>query len=223
MMNNTWKVVLATLVIFVAGILTGAILVRSSVRLGQQRSRTIFQPANSQPYPNRPIVGQPAPTDNIRNPGNPAVGGNPPQGNNPNNPFPQLLRREFVNVLDRELQLTPEQHGQIERIINEGQERISQARKSIEPETRRALQETRERIHNTLTPEQRAQFEHLMKQRIQRRLEDPGNSERRPRDQRFQPPFRGPGNEPGGHPPRPEQPDEPPAHPGPPPPPAENP
>ena len=40
---NTWKVVLATLVIFVAGILTGAMLVRSSMRMKQIHQRAFMQ------------------------------------------------------------------------------------------------------------------------------------------------------------------------------------
>ncbi len=187
---NTWKVVLATLVIFVAGIVTGALLVRSSFRLGQMRQRPFMQ-QQQQPV-QHPVNPQNnnfnPPRDRERMPG---------QSNAPS----QFMRREFVILLDGKLGLTPEQRERVEQIMSEGQERIQKVREKIDPEIRREMAETREQIREVLTPEQRQQFEQLMKQRLQRRNDEQNPNDRRPRPQQ---PLREPQQpQPGPHPPAP--------------------
>ena len=63
-------------------------------------------------------------------------------------------------------------------------------RASLEPQARKQLSETREQIRAVLTPEQREQFERLVKQRPGRRNDGSGQPERerRLRDQRNPPP-----------------------------------
>lgn len=178
---NAWKVVLATLVIFVAGILTGAMLVRSSARINpfRQQRNFIEQPAErSHGYqiPREPRELRP-----------------PVQSNAPS----QFMRREFSILLQSELRLTQEQREQIERIMADGQERIQKARQQIEPEIRKEMTESRERIRDILTQEQRERFEQLMKHRIQRRNDEP-SQERRPR---MQSPLRDQQPSPGPRPP----------------------
>ncbi len=175
---NTWKVVLATLVIFVAGILTGAMLVRSSMRMKQIHQRAFMQqPAERVP-----------PSQMLREPREVRP---PVQSNAPS----QFMRREFSVLLQGELRLTHEQREQIERIMAEGQERIQKTRQQIEPEIRREMTESRDRMREVLTPEQRQRFEQLMKQRLQRRNDEQPSQDRRPRMQqqfRDQPPGPGP-------------------------------
>jgi len=170
-MMNTWKVVCATLVIFIAGIVTGATLVR--VAQGG-RARWIQRP----PVENR---GQP-------NPGNPTSPNlpNDPRAPKAPNAATGLLSREFIQILERQLQLTAEQREQIGRIMTEGQERVRELRTRIDPELRKELQQTREQIRSVLTPEQRQQFEQLMKRppRRNERGDSSAQPDRRSRDQR---------------------------------------
>lgn len=168
---NAWKVVCATLVIFIAGIITGASLVRFAER-GPRPWQRITKAGPNLPSPSN----------------HPALPGIPRSANatGPGSPF---LSREFVQVLGHQLRLTPEQRERIGQIMAEGQERMRELRASLEPQTRKQLLETREKIHALLTPEQREQFEQLMKQRSSRRSDGPGQPERerRFRDQRNPP------------------------------------
>lgn len=166
---NAWKVVCATLVIFIAGIVTGATLVRFAQRA--PRPWRITQPGT---IDNRPQLG-PVNPDNRNTPNNPR----PPNAN-----APTLLNREFVQGLERQLRLTPEQRERIDQIMAEGQERIRQVRAGIEPQVRKEMQKTHEQIITVLGEKQREQFERLMKQRVQRRNEASSQPERRNRDPR---------------------------------------
>jgi len=164
---NAWKVVCATLVIFVTGIITGASLVRFAERGPKPWQRMPKSVANfpSPPNPGEPISSRPV---NATSPGSPR------------------LNREFVQVLSRELRLTTEQRERIDLIMAEGQTRMRELHASLEPQTRKQLLATREQIRAVLTPEQREQFERLVKQRPGRRNDGSGQPERerRLRDQR---------------------------------------
>lgn len=183
---NAWKIVCATLVIFIAGIVTGVVL----VRLGDRGPR----PGVRQP---REMTNR-LPGNNLRatDPGSPT---HPDRPNNPPGPAsgnPGPMSREFVGQLERQLQLTPEQREQVSKLMSEGQERIRTLRQGIDPEVRREMQKTHEQIQAILTPEQREQFLELMKQRFQRRNDSPNQDrrlrERGPQDFRDQrnPPLR---------------------------------
>ena len=87
---NSWKVILATLVIFGAGVMTGGLLVNYAVHTN------LVLPA---PKPIPVTI----------------------QGTNP-----WLQRaRELLRRMDRELDLTPEQHQRIEKLITDSAERTS--------------------------------------------------------------------------------------------------
>jgi len=181
---NIWKVVCATLVIFVAGIITGAALVRFA-ELGPRPWRT-----QRSSVVNR---GQPGPHP-LAGPNNRAASGQsqfdqplpPTQGVQAKG----LLSLEFVQLLERQLRLTPDQREQIDRIMAEGQERVRALRSGIEPGLRKELQQTREQIRAVLTPEQREQFEQMMKRSPRRieRGEPPDRPERRYRETPNPPP-----------------------------------
>jgi len=171
---NTWKVVCATLVIFIAGIVTGAVLVRFSERGPKPWARPPRE------LPNHPQTNNGGPL-------------NPPQPNNPNRPNdPQSLNsggpatgplsREFVLGLERQLRLTPAQREQVNKIMSEGQEHIRELRQGIDPEIRKEMQKTHEQIQAVLTGEQREKFQRLMKQRLQRRNDAPAQPDRRFRE-----------------------------------------
>jgi len=184
---NVWKVVCATLVIFVAGIITGAALVRFA-ELGPRPWRTQHSSAVNH--------GQPNPHP-LTNPNNRAAPGqsqfNQPLPPTPGVPAKGLLSLEFVQLLERQLRLTPDQREQIGKIMAGGQERVRALRSSIDPGLRKELQQTREQIRAVLTPDQREQFEQMMK-RSPRRIErgeppgQPDRSERRYREPPSPPP-----------------------------------
>lgn len=140
---NTWKVILATLVIFGAGVITGGVLVTFS----QRALRPPHRPASSENA--RRAQGQAA---NARDGRVPA-------------PLNGPLRRDFLNRLDRELKLTSRQRARIERIITEGQENTKELWQKIAPQVHTELATTRERIRAELTPEQRRRFGELLRQR----------------------------------------------------------
>ena len=174
---NTWKVILATLVIFVAGVVTGGLLVSYADR-AQQKNRRFL------------------PRDNVRLPANanPSAFGSPrdpresPRLPNPlQNRMPRGVSMEFLQKLDSEVRLTAEQHERIEKIIAAGQLRNKELWERVAPEMRREIAETQKRIREELTPEQRVRFEELMKQSRpagQRKADETKQPERRSRDQR---------------------------------------
>lgn len=187
---NAWKVICATLVIFVAGIITGAALVRFS-QGGAKAWR------NRQPEPiinSQPGANLPNPPDRPENPNR----RNGPELGNPAEKQPGPLNRQFVMGLERQLNLTPEQRDKIEKLMVEGQEHIRQMRSKIEPDIRKEMLAVNEQIKAILNPEQREQFGRLMMQRTQNRPDQPNQPERRfreprggqgePRESRNQPP-----------------------------------
>jgi len=176
---NTWKVVCATLVIFVAGILTGATLVRFAQ--GPRQGRVQQHPVVE--HRTQPGFAHPG-TPNLPNEQRSPNVANPPGG---------LLSREFIQVLERQLRLTPEQRERVDKIMVEGQERVRELRSRIDPELKKELQQTREQIRAVLTPEQREQFEQMMKRSPRRsdRGDFPNQPEGRfhdSRDRRISPP-----------------------------------
>jgi len=121
-MVSPWKVVLATLVIFIAGLVTGAVGVHRLLKT------------------NRP----------------------PPRAE-PMHPW--MLRDGFRAELERRLQLTPEQSESIERIMREGQERVREISSLVTPEIQAELKAVRAEIRDVLTPEQRREFEEIIRAR----------------------------------------------------------
>jgi hypothetical protein len=145
---NGWKIVLATLVIFGSGIITGGLLVSYSDRAwhrSPQQLRATREPREAGARREQP----PAENRAYRVP--------PPPMRGP-------LRKDFLDRLTRDLRLDDTQRGKIEKIIAEGQERTRDIWLQHEPEFRAALSETRARIRNVLTAEQQRRFEELLRQ-----------------------------------------------------------
>lgn len=175
---NAWKIVCATLVIFIAGIVTGAVL----MRLGERGPRPWLRPAN--PKPTTPMIQSPA----VNPPGPGTTERQPLAGPSEGGGTRENRDREFVQQLDREVRLTSEQRQAIVTILADGQERIRQLRQGIEPDIRREMQNSREQIQALLTETQRAEFQRLMAQRPPRRSDatNPPAPERRLREIRDQ-------------------------------------
>ncbi len=92
---------------------------------------------------------------------------------------PSGLRMEVLRRVERELDLTPEQRTEVDRIISGSQERTKKLMEPISPQLHAELQATKEAVRAVLTPEQRVRFDELLKQ------------QQRPRDQKH-PPGHGP-------------------------------
>lgn len=131
---NNWNVILATIVIFGAGVITGGLLVDH-----------VKQPAYVQhrPAPPKP----PGPPDTM-----------------PQALTPEFLKKQFVGQLGDKLDLSPDQRQQIEKIISQGQQQTRDLWKLVRPQFQLVWRDTRQQIRQVLTPEQRKQFEMMMNQ-----------------------------------------------------------
>ena len=125
---NYWKVILATIVIYGAGVMSGGLLV----------NHVIVRPNPRMPH----------------RPEGPAAFGAPPFQTNfsgrqmfrgPRQP--EMLSRQFLEQLDERLHLTSDQRDAIQKIITEGQNLM-----------RKTMQDTRLEIREQLTPEQRLKW-----------------------------------------------------------------
>ena len=142
---NSWKIILAAVVIFGAGAMTGGLLVN--------------------------YVEQPHPKDIQRPPGE---WNRHSQANNrdhdqrgpqdlPKPRPPEMLGKQFVQQLDNALHFTPEQRAAIAKIVADGQERNHEIWTNVAPQMHKVLQDVRQQIREQLAPAQQKQFEELMK------------------------------------------------------------
>ena len=145
---NAWKIILATLVIFGAGVMTGGLLVGYSDRalhdLAHPAQAVPVQHVASSPMPNTNVVASrenrlPVPPPNA------------------------LFRKDFMDRLNRELDLTAEQHEHIDKIVTDGQDRTREL-------WRVEWIETRQKIRKELAPKQQARFEELFRSRPHEKL-----------------------------------------------------
>ncbi len=141
---NSWKIILATVVIFGAGVITGGLLVN---HVQSQQSSHVEPPAAE---PNA------HPTADNHGP-----------AHAPEVPLPRLaerLSKELVRRLDKSLHLTLVQSNNIARIVAEGQERNHVIWTNVAPQMRKVIEDVNQQIRAELTPEQSKRFEELMKQ-----------------------------------------------------------
>jgi Spy/CpxP family protein refolding chaperone len=140
---NFWKVILATVVIFGAGVFTGGLLVDHIDRSHQKN-----------PHHPQLTAGGHVQTNS------------PAQSGSPDFPMPRLAKemgKQFVQQLNNTLKLTPEQHEKIEKIIADGQERNHEIWTNTAPKIWEVMQEVNQQIRAELTPEQLKPFEELLK------------------------------------------------------------
>lgn len=83
-----------------------------------------------------------------------------------------VLQKELIRKMDRELDLSREQRERIEKILKESQERTKQIREKIAPELREEVKNVREQIRSQLTPEQQQKFEKAVKIKPPRKQDD---------------------------------------------------
>jgi Spy/CpxP family protein refolding chaperone len=134
---SPWKVILATMVIFVCGIITGAMVTRVAETKTEPAlvvatmSASNATPASVRPMPAAPVF--------------------------------QLQRGAFLKTMEKQLDLSAEQREQIGKIMKASQERTQPLWNQIAPEMTDELKHVREDIRGVLTPEQRKKFVELLK------------------------------------------------------------
>ena len=138
---NFWKIILAALVIFGAGVMTGGLLVNNVDRPDRihpprenGRRTPEFHERTEAPLPPEP-------------------------------PIVRQMNKDFLKKLDDKLQLSPDQHAKIEKIIAEGQERNHEIwRTNAGPMMRAVMVDVTRQIREQLTSEQQKSFEEMLKQ-----------------------------------------------------------
>ena len=143
---NFWKVILATIVIFGAGVITGGLLVNH-----------VAHPAH--PFSLKPSISKPSAYETL-----------PPQVR------PEILNTDFVQQLNDKLNLNPKQSDQIRKIITQARQNTHDLWKLVAPQFQVVWHDTREQIRDVLTPDQRRKFELLMRQQRQLRRQSSTNA-----------------------------------------------
>jgi len=82
-----------------------------------------------------------------------------------------VMRIEFLRRMERELDLTPAQREPIDKVLQEGQERMKKLMDTVEPRRREEFKKTMDEFRAVLTPEQQKRFDDLVKQQQQRARE----------------------------------------------------
>jgi Spy/CpxP family protein refolding chaperone len=95
------------------------------------------------------------------------------------------VRLELLRRLQRELDLTPQQRVQVDRILRESQERTRELMEPITPRLREEVQKAKANFRAVLNPGQQARFDELLQQQ-------------RPRESRREKSDRQPGAAGGG-------------------------
>jgi hypothetical protein len=139
---NSWKVIPAVLVIFGAGVVTGGLLVNYTEHEHRGGGRLSFWGS----HPHSPSEEHGSPTGDLPGPRS-----------------PEMWRKDFIGHLDEALQLTPEQHAAISKIIAEGQEQNREIWTNVAPKMREEMDQVHQRIRAELTPDQQKQFEAMTK------------------------------------------------------------
>jgi Spy/CpxP family protein refolding chaperone len=75
----------------------------------------------------------------------------------------QLRKVELMGRVQKDLDLTPEQHARIEKIISDSQERIRDLWDEVAPDIHDEYEDVKQKVCGALTPDQRKRFEDLMK------------------------------------------------------------
>ena len=134
---NTWKAILAVLVIFGAGFVTGHVASRMSEAAKPQA----------------------APPNALRAGANHSA--QPPLS------LEQLRKVELMGRVQKALDLSPEQHARIEKIIEDSQGRIRDLWDQVAPDIHDEYDDVQKKVCQELSPEQKKTFDDLMKKQQQ--------------------------------------------------------
>ena len=131
-----WKVIVATLVIFTAGLVTGGLLVRQTTPKPNANRRLLL-----------PSHGQLPPLRETRERDPRAAASE--------------QRQAYVARLNSELSLRPEQTAGVEQILKDGQLRTRAIWESVQPRMQEELHRTRDDIRALLEESQRVRFDQI--------------------------------------------------------------
>lgn len=133
---SPWKVILATMVIFGCGVVTGGLLMENGLRIrfapapaAQTRPRQASSATNQAP------------------------------------PLVQFQRPEFLRRMQKQLDLTPEQCDAITKIMHDSQERTRPVWELIQPRLREEMKRDRQEIRAVLDPDQQRRFDEMLRPR----------------------------------------------------------
>ncbi len=130
---NNWKVIFATVVIFGAGVLTGGLLVNYV-------QHSYVKPSRAKVEGETTVLPVSLADNSKLRP-------------------PEILSKQFLQQLDRNLSLKSDQREAVHKIIGEGQNQI-----------RKAVQDAKLEIRDVLTPEQQRAFDDLIKRPFRKSL-----------------------------------------------------
>ena len=157
-MESIWKIALATVVIFGAGVGTGGLLV-------SHVDRTRVFP------PRRPPDHAPPLWPSARG---------VLQGGQPEVDQRLAIRRtEFLLAISRQLNLSSTQTTNIGKIVHEGQESTKAIWSRVTPEMIQEMDNVTAKVRAELSPGQCARFDELLKQGPRRRPDEEGSTNRR--------------------------------------------
>ena len=89
------------------------------------------------------------------------------------------LKIDFLRRVQHELDLTPDQHARINRILGESQERARKLMDPVRAQLQAEVKRAKEEFLEVLTPEQRPRFEELWKQQRRQREQHEQHEQRR--------------------------------------------
>ena len=139
-----WKVILATLVIFGTGVVTGGLLVHLT---SQKQGR-----------PKLP----------------PLIGSGPVQNQKDIRGLVHEQRYEYMRRLAHALELTPEQAGKVDKFLTDSQQRTKTLWEPMQGKLNEEVRKTLEQIRDVLSPDQRKKFDEMNKQQRPRKDAPPG-------------------------------------------------
>ncbi len=71
----------------------------------------------------------------------------------------------YMKRMLRDLDLTPQQHAEIEQIIRQSRDKLRKFRKEFRPEIKQIFKDTADRIRAVLNPDQQKKFDKHLKKR----------------------------------------------------------
>jgi Spy/CpxP family protein refolding chaperone len=83
-------------------------------------------------------------------------------------------RAPFIDRMQRELSLTPEQHAQILQIINDTRSKVMSLREEFQNQRRAQIKQARARVRALLTPAQQEKFDREFRPRHEHERSYPG-------------------------------------------------
>jgi Spy/CpxP family protein refolding chaperone len=86
-----------------------------------------------------------------------------PHSSQPPLSLEQLRKVELMGRVQKDLDLTPEQHARIEKIIGDSQERIRDLWDQVAPDIHDEYDDVQKKVCQELSPEQKKLFDDLMK------------------------------------------------------------